>query len=214
MEALFDDEVRAGTKSYAEAVIDAGIAEREDILSLVSEYLGYELQIGAVGEIDLETLKAIDAEMAHQYGIVPLYLSEGGIHFLTSILSTPRLSMTTALNMEIFLVVCDPLEIEQLLEKHYSREQTSLDNLIGEAGLDGFEDLDETKESDLTDAANETPIIRFVNLVMQQAIRAKASDIHFEPFEEEFKIRYRVDGALYEMSPPPKSFILARHFEN
>ena len=51
LEALFDDEVRAGTKSYAEAVIDAGIAEREDILSLVSEYLGYELQIGAVGEI-------------------------------------------------------------------------------------------------------------------------------------------------------------------
>tara|TARA_B100000242_G_scaffold200530_1_gene145099 strand:+ start:565 stop:2259 length:1695 start_codon:yes stop_codon:yes gene_type:complete len=210
LEALFDDEVRAGTKSYAEAVIDAGIAEREDILSLVSEYLGYELQIGAVGEIDQETLKAIDAEMAHQYGIVPLYLSEGGIHFLTSDPFNSAIidDLTFALNMEIFLVVCDPLEIEQLLEKHYSREQTSLDNLIGEAGLDGFEDLDETKESDLTDAANETPIIRFVNLVMQQAIRAKASDIHFEPFEEEFKIRYRVDGALYEMSPPPKSLAL------
>ena len=175
LEALFDDEVRAGTKSYAEAVIDAGIAEREDILSLVSEYLGYELQIGAVGEIDLETLKVIDAEMAHQYGIVPLYLSEGGIHFLTSDPFNSAIidDLTFALNMEIFLVVCDPLEIEQLLEKHYSREQTSLDNLIGEAGLDGFEDLDETKESDLTDAANETPIIRFVNLVMQQAIRPR-----------------------------------------
>ena len=53
--------------------------------------------------------------------------------------------------------------------------------------------------------ANETPIIRFVNLVLQQAIRDKASDVHFEPFEDQFRIRYRIDGALYEMAPPPKS---------
>ena len=80
-----------------------------------------------------------------------------------------------------------------------------MDDLLGGVGLDQFEGLDENQEGDLTDAANETPIIRFVNLVLQQAIRAKASDIHFEPFEEEFRIRYRVDGALYEMSPPTKS---------
>ena len=53
--------------------------------------------------------------------------------------------------------------------------------------------------------ANETPIIRFVTLVLQQAIRDKASDVHFEPFETQFRIRYRIDGALYEMAPPPKS---------
>ena len=56
---------------------------------------------------------------------------------------------------------------------------------------------------DLLNMAGETPIIRFVNLVLSQAIRDKASDVHFEPFEDEFKIRYRIDGALYEMSPPP-----------
>src|SRR5258708_19773085 len=49
-----------------------------------------------------------------------------------------------------------------------------------------------------------TPIIKFVNIVLYQAVKARASDIHFEPFEDEFKIRYRVDGALYEMAPPPK----------
>ena len=87
-------------------------------------------------------------------------------------------------------------------------EENSLNDLLGNVGLENFEGLDESKESELSDAANETPIIRFVNLVMQQAIRAKASDIHFEPFEHEFRIRYRVDGALYEMSPPPKSLAL------
>jgi hypothetical protein len=58
--------------------------------------------------------------------------------------------------------------------------------------------------------ANATPIIRFVDLILYQAIQDRASDIHFEPFENEFKIRYRVDGALYEMSPPPASSCLAR----
>ncbi len=52
------------------------------------------------------------------------------------------------------------------------------------------------------------PIVRFVNLVLSQAVQDRASDIHFEPFEDEFKIRYRVDGALYEMAPPPKHLAL------
>ena len=60
--------------------------------------------------------------------------------------------------------------------------------------------------TDLASLANETPIVKFVNLVLEQAIKDRASDIHFEPFEEEFKIRYRVDGALYEMSPPPNTW--------
>ena len=60
----------------------------------------------------------------------------------------------------------------------------------------------------LVDIANEVPIVRFVNLVLFQAVQDRASDIHFEPFEDEFKIRYRVDGALYEMSPPPKHLAL------
>jgi type IV pilus assembly protein PilB len=60
----------------------------------------------------------------------------------------------------------------------------------------------------LADLANQAPIVRFVNLILYQAIQDRASDIHFEPFEDEFKIRYRVDGALYEMAPPPKHLAL------
>src|SRR5690606_22230907 len=61
--------------------------------------------------------------------------------------------------------------------------------------------------------SNSAPIIRYVDLVLFQAIKEKASDIHFEPFEDDFKIRYRVDGALYEMAPPPqhlKAAIISR----
>ena len=66
----------------------------------------------------------------------------------------------------------------------------------------------ELTETDIEQLAGQTPIIRFVNLVLGQAIRDQASDIHFEPFEHEFKIRYRIDGALYEMAPPPKALAL------
>src|SRR5205823_2052272 len=60
----------------------------------------------------------------------------------------------------------------------------------------------------LEELASQAPIVRLVNLIMFQAIQDRASDIHFEPFEDEFKIRYRVDGALYEMAPPPKHLAL------
>ena len=210
LDELYNDQVRDGSHSYAESIISAGLASREDVLSLVAEFLGYELQVGEVAEIEPDILFSIEPDIAHQYRIVPLYRSEGGVHLLAADPFNSAIidDLTFALDLEIHLIVCDPDHIEELLEKHYTKEESTLSDLLGQVGLEDFKGLDEAKENELTDAANETPIIRFVNLVMQQAIRAQASDIHFEPFEDEFRIRYRVDGALYEMSPPPRSLAL------
>ena len=210
LDELFDDDVKDGRRSYADAIIAAGLVSKEDLVNLVAQFLEYELQVGQVEYIEPETLQAISSDLAHQYGIVPLYLSEGGIHLLAADPFNSGIidDLTFALNQEIHLIVCDPDEVDRLLGEYYPKNESTLDDLLGAGGLDQFDGLDEDQEGDLVDAANETPIIRFVNLVLQQAIRAKASDIHFEPFEEEFRIRYRVDGALYEMSPPPKSLSL------
>ena len=82
---------------------------------------------------------------------------------------------------------------------------------LGEIGelltLDG----DKAEVANVEAEANATPIIRYVDLILYQAIQDRASDIHFEPFETEFKIRYRVDGALYEMAPPPRHLALPGH---
>ncbi len=210
LDELFDQEVTDGKRSFADAIIQAGIVNRADLFELIAQYLGYELQVGEVGEIEAEVLASIPTETARQYGVIPLYLSEGGIHLLAmdpfnaSIID----DLTFALNLEIFIVVCDPLEVTALIERYYGQDKSTLADIFADSGFEQFEELDDSKEGDLVDAANETPIIRFVNLVLQQAIRAQASDIHFEPFENEFRIRYRVDGALYEMSPPPKSLAL------
>ena len=111
---------------------------------------------------------------------------------------------------EIQVVVAPVHQIEDLIRKHYGSDASSMDEILAELGGgvefgDGRHGLD---LKNLEAEANATPIIRYVDLVLYQAIQDRASDIHFEPFETEFKIRYRVDGALYEMAPPPRHLAL------
>ena len=148
LDELYDQDVIDGKHSFAESVIQAGIIQREDLISLISQYLGYELQVGEVGEIDPEVLAVIPEETAKQYGVVPLYLSDGGLHLLAldpfnaSIID----DLTFALNLEIYIVVCDPQLVSPLLDKYYGEKQSSMNDLLGDVGLDQFENLDDSKE--------------------------------------------------------------------
>ena len=101
-------------------------------------------------------------------------------------------------------------QIEALIQKSYGTDDASLNEILAELGGEAIE-FGEGGKIDLQNIeaeANATPIIRYVDLILYQAIQDRASDIHFEPFEHEFKIRYRVDGALYEMAPPPRHLAL------
>jgi len=110
--------------------------------------------------------------------------------------------------------VADPTQVEKAIEKYYPEDSESVSEILKELGADEeiAKEVREVAATDnaalMTGLANEAPIVRFVNLVLFQAVQDRASDIHFEPFETEFRIRYRVDGALYEMSPPPKHLAL------
>jgi type IV pilus assembly protein PilB len=115
-----------------------------------------------------------------------------------------------ALGRDIQIVISPTDQIEERIKQYYGTETSSMEEVLkqlGEAGellqLRGDEGAAAVEAE-----ANATPIIRFVDLILYQAIQDRASDIHFEPFENEFKIRYRVDGALYEMSPPPRHLAL------
>ena len=108
-------------------------------------------------------------------------------------------------------MITDSEALEKALKKYYEgkEEKEGINELIEEIQEDGFLqefegrnqsiDLDELKE-----LSESNPVKKLLNLVLMQAIRDKASDIHFEPFENEYKMRYRIDGVLYEMIPPPK----------
>ncbi|MFP4166077.1 MAG: GspE/PulE family protein [Opitutales bacterium] len=197
-------------KSLADAMVDAGLVERTAILSAVADYLGYEYVGAPPSVIPEETATAVRASTARMYGVVPYEVDDTSISLLakdpfnSSIID----DLTFTLNKDVHIAVCDPEYMDSLLTETYGEEDSSIDDILGELGEGFSQSQGEYEESDLSDLANQTPIIRFVNLVMQQAIKDQASDVHFEPFEDRFRIRYRIDGALYEMAPPPKNLAI------
>src|SRR3954465_14833402 len=110
-------------------------------------------------------------------------------------------------------MIGDSDQIGKLLAKHYGAKQESLGDIMSEIASDdtikALEGRGASMELEpLKALAESTPVKRLLNLVLLQAIKDKASDIHFEPFEDEFKMRYRIDGVLYEMIPPPRHLAL------
>jgi type IV pilus assembly protein PilB len=112
-----------------------------------------------------------------------------------------------ALGKEIILAVAPSHIVEKKINEAYGGEGQALDEILSQlkAGADAAGD---NTGQNAEVEANSAPIIRYVDLVLYQAINEGSSDIHFEPFEQDFKIRYRVDGALYEMAPPPPHLAL------
>jgi type IV pilus assembly protein PilB len=194
-------------KSLVNAVIDAGLIERPAILQAIAEYLGYDYLEEVPANVSESVSSSMRANVARMYAVVPLACDNTSIQLLacdpfnSSIID----DLTFSLNKDVTVVVGDPRNVSTLLTNTYGEEDSSIDDILGDLGESFAETEAEAEEMDPADMANQTPIIRFVNLVLQQAIKDKASDIHFEPFEDEFRIRYRIDGALYEMAPPPRN---------
>ncbi len=192
----------------AKLAIDRGLATRDGLLDWVGDYLGYPVMSDLPAQIPSETKAVVAPHVARMYAIVPLEASETRITVLARDPFNNGIidDLTFSLTRDVELVVCDPEALDSLLLQIYGEEDQGLERLMGEfqgAELEGAGASD-LSGSELTSLANETPIIRFVSLVLQQAIKDKASDIHFEPYEDQFRIRYRIDGALYEMAPPPR----------
>ena len=194
-------------KSLADAVIDSEVVDREQVLAAVAEYLGYEYLATPPNKVEENIASCVRASAARMYAVVPYKVSDTSVSLLAQDPFNPAIidDLTFTLNKDITIVVCNPEHIDSLLIATYGEEDSSIDDILGDLGESFTESQEDLSEGDLADMANQTPIIRFVNLVLQQAIKDKASDVHFEPFEDQFRIRYRIDGALYEMAPPPKN---------
>ena len=126
-------------------------------------------------------------------------------------ISAPRKTFGSRLGKDVHVVVAPTGQVEDRIKLHYGADSSSLEDVLKQLGETGelLAHRDTHGSASTVEAeANATPIIRFVDLILFQAIQDRASDIHFEPFENEFKIRYRVDGALYEMAPPPHHLAL------
>jgi type IV pilus assembly protein PilB len=214
LQEVLEEHGRSG-KSVAQVLQDFGIVDEPRLLQMVADELGTEHVDLEKLELTADILQAIPASVARMYGAIPVR-TEGNIVFVAVLDPlNPQVidELAFVLGKDVHIVVSASDQIENALKKHYGEESQTMSDLLKSLGDDVSKQLGEvlgegTSEKDLERMANETPIVRFVQLILMQAIQDRSSDIHFEPFEEEFKIRYRVDGALYELAPPPKHLAL------
>ena len=209
LQAELKRELETSGKEVAELLADYQVlGNKDDIWPIIAQELGAEV-------FDLKTyvpprqvLSMVPAGLARLHGALPLKVDENG---LTVALSDPFNPQTLedlrfALGQTVNQVIAPTDIIESKIETLYAGDQSdAMSEILGQ--LDA--EFSGKSASELEDEANAAPIIRYVDLVLYQAIREKASDIHFEPFENDFQIRYRVDGALYAMDPPPAHLALS-----
>ncbi len=169
------------------------------------------LDLSAV-ELEDKVLETIPAENAQAYQVVPVEYNATAKRLTIAMKTADNFravdDLRLLLGININAVVADEASIDRLIKKHYSTHESVTDVVSGLASSDKFAELKDRGDSIDLDAiaemASDNQVVKLINLVMLQAIKDRASDIHFEPFEDEFKMRYRIDGVLYEMVPPPK----------
>ncbi len=192
-------EVESTGKDVKKLLVDYGIvAEEADVYRATAEELGTDYVDLRRFEPPKPLLDMVPSHLAQMHGCIPVDVTSEGIHLALMNPLNPQTieDLRFALGRNIIPLVADEDRIEELINVSYASDGLDMDNILSQINLSSN---DGTSDSDV----NAAPIIRYVDLVLFQAVKAKASDIHFEPFEKEFKIRYRVDGGLIEMAPPP-----------
>jgi type IV pilus assembly protein PilB len=201
-------------------LIDFNYVSEPDLNIALAAQKGYELFDLRGYEIPAEVLKQVPPQTATTNELIPVKYDEKRRKLTVVMANQDNFQAIDELkNLHGFKVdvkVGDPEQIKKLIDKHYGSSSESFTDLIGELEEDeGLKDLKKKAAGesidleDLKGAADSNPVRKLINLVLLQAIKDKASDIHFEPFEDEFKLRYRIDGVLYEMMPPPSHIAAA-----
>jgi general secretion pathway protein E len=182
-------------------LVDMGFIAMRDVLAALSEQLEVPLvSIDAPPYVSAET-EALSPRFLRQFHCLPLSRED---HTITLAMADPLDVETIAAvrhctGLKISTVLAPEQEIVDAIDKYYgesaARSEADFDFQAGEMS----EDLEH-----LRDMASEAPVIRLVNAIIASAVEKRASDIHLEPFEKDFRIRYRVDGVLYNQDPPPR----------
>ena len=201
------DEIDRSGKSPIRAVVDMGALDLDSVLQIIADNLGTEVVNLEEYSVPEDAIKCMDANTAQMYSAAPVDLFGDTLRVA---LADPMNPMTAdelgfMVNKEIQIVVADPDQIQEAIQRYYTEDSSGFDDLLTE--LEGsYEGNDEIESNALAldiEDTDQTDVTRLVNLYLFQAIKDRASDIHFEPFENDYKIRYRLDGSLVEMKSPP-----------
>ncbi|MDE0957320.1 MAG: ATPase, T2SS/T4P/T4SS family [Planctomycetota bacterium] len=207
-EALQEQKSKGG--ALGRILSDKGLVTDADLRVAIAKQAGMDpIDLDEV-IVTSDLLDLVPAHVAETYQVVPVEF-DGKV--LTLALADPQNisaldDMKFMLNVEVKGALSDPESVERAMKKYYSDRTESMESLLGSMDQGDIEVLDDSRHDmmdmdQLEQDVNAAPVVKLLNMVLLSAIKDRASDIHLEPFEKEFKIRYRVDGVLYEMMPPP-----------
>jgi type IV pilus assembly protein PilB len=207
---VLEEQKQSPGEIIGQVAIRMGLVTEVHVTEALAEQWG--MPVVSLGETNIppNVLEIVPQTMADIYKIMPVSLKN---NVLTVAMADPQNvaaldDLRNFLGYDVRGAVSNLADVEQAIERHYADKQDSIEEVIDqlkEAGLDkgGEEEgtFDLASDEEIASAA---PVRKLLNMVLLLAIKDQASDIHFEPFEDEFKIRVRADGVLYEMVPPPR----------
>ena len=206
-----EEQANSGGKTVREIIVDGGYLDEDTLLGMMAAYQGCEVVDLSKMELDDDVVNAIPASIARMYNVLCVGVDGNSVTLATSSLVDPRVADEVAfsLSKEVRFVMAREKDVNERIAQHYGDASDSVADMLkslGE-GMEGDESLkgDPNDVAALEGAANNNAVVKFVNMILYQGVVDRAADIHIEPFEHDFKIRYRVDGALYEVKAPDVS---------
>ena len=207
LEKILPPDQPAGDLSVEEQLINAGLLTGEQFRSAAEEFFGVPFASQEDFPKESVLFDHLSIQFMKESKFIPSRLAD---NTLTVIMSNPLDFYTIdairlATNYEVHVLAGRENEISEAIERSYGAGATSMEKIIEDTEtVPEYRSEDEENVDHLRDMASEGPVIRLVNLIITRAIELRASDIHFEPFEDQFRVRYRIDGVLHDVESPPK----------
>jgi len=203
--AIEDQKVQGGRLSMS--LVKLGFMKELDLASFLSKQYGVPSINLAEFDIDPAVIRLIPPEVAQKYHLVPINRAGSTLIVAmadpSNIFAIDDIKFMTGYNVEV--VVAPDSSIKEAIDRYYDQSATLADvmNDLEDIDLEVVDESDQTDVRDLERASEDAPVVKLVNLILTDAIKKKASDIHIEPYEKSFRVRYRIDGVLYEVMKPP-----------
>src|SRR5512138_2614628 len=196
-----------GQLRLGSVLVKNNLITEQDLVAFLSRQFGVPSINLAEIEIDAAIIKYIPVDVAQKYQIVPVNRAGSTLIIAMSdpsnVFAVDDIRFMTGYNVEV--VVASDAAIKGAIDKYYD-QSASLADVMGDLDLEDVEvigDEEDVDVSSLERATEDAPVVKLVNLILTDAIKKKASDIHIEPYEKSFRVRYRIDGVLYEAMKPP-----------
>ena len=190
-----------------DTLVRLGLSSAEE----VAQALARHLEIVYVGRDEFPStppfLQRLSPQYMRQYRFCPLSVEDGVLVVACANPTDPTVvdDLRGALGMDVRLAVATETTIVEAIERYFGAGSTAVQKVIETMGdEDRGDDAGSEDLTSLRDMAFDAPVVRLVNLLIENAIKANASDIHIEPFEDALRVRYRIDGVLFDAEPPPK----------